>query len=206
MKSITDVFKIGLGPSSSHTMGPDKAANIFLNENPEMDAVKIILYGSLAKTGKGHHTDVAVTAPFSHLETELIIDTETGNLPHENTMDFFGYKNGEQIAFMRAMSIGGGDISIQGRPDEEAADNIYPENNFTEIAEEEISPSSLKSSLAYATQSGYFIVLAAVGKYIFAKVVSLTFKSPWFFDEIVVLKIRVCVATNSGFAFHLVTA
>ena len=134
MKSITDVFKIGLGPSSSHTMGPDKAANIFLNENPDMDAVKIILYGSLAKTGKGHHTDIAVTAPFSHLKTELIIDTETENLPHENTMDFFGYKNGEQIAYMRAMSIGGGDISIEGRADEKTAEDIYPENNFNDIA------------------------------------------------------------------------
>lgn len=133
MKSITDVYKIGLGPSSSHTMGPDKAANIFLNENPDIDAVKIILYGSLAKTGKGHHTDIAVTGPFKEIKTELVFDTETSDLPHENTMDFFGYKDGKETAKMRAMSIGGGDISIEDRPDEKKID-IYPENTFTEIA------------------------------------------------------------------------
>lgn len=134
MKSITDVYKIGLGPSSSHTMGPDKAANIFLNENPDIDAVKITLYGSLAKTGKGHHTDIAVKDPFKRIKTELVFDTVTENLPHENTMDFFGFKAGEKIAFMRAMSIGGGDISIEGRPDETKSE-VYPENSFSEIAE-----------------------------------------------------------------------
>ncbi len=133
MKSITDVYKIGLGPSSSHTMGPDKAANIFLSENAHIDAVKIILYGSLAKTGKGHHTDIAVSDPFSHIKTELVFDTETTDLPHENTMDFYGYKDGKEVAFMRAMSIGGGDISIEGRPFHQQSD-IYPENSFTEIA------------------------------------------------------------------------
>lgn len=115
-------------------MGPDKAANIFLNENHDIDCVKVILYGSLAKTGKGHHTDIAVTGPFKGIETELIFDTETTDLPHENTIDFFGYRDGKEIAHMRAMSIGGGDISIQGRPDEKKLD-IYPENSFTEIAE-----------------------------------------------------------------------
>lgn len=134
MKSITDVFKIGLGPSSSHTMGPGKAAKIFLDENPEIDSVKIILYGSLAKTGKGHHTDIAVLNPFNKISTELAWDTETENLPHENTLEFYGYKNGEQTAYMRAMSIGGGDISIQGRPDEKKL-NVYPESNFTDIAQ-----------------------------------------------------------------------
>lgn len=134
MKSITDVFKIGLGPSSSHTMGPEKAAKIFLNENPDMDAVKVILYGSLAKTGKGHHTDIAVTNPFENIKTQLVFDTQTQDLPHENTIDFYGYKNGEQVAHMRAMSIGGGDISIEGRACEEKQ-NIYPENSFSEIAQ-----------------------------------------------------------------------
>lgn len=133
MKSITDVYKIGLGPSSSHTMGPDKAARIFLKENPDIDQVKIILYGSLAKTGKGHHTDIAVTGPFCDINTQLVFDMETTDLPHENTMDFIGYKNSEEIAKMRAMSIGGGDISIENRPDEKKFE-IYPENSFSEIA------------------------------------------------------------------------
>lgn len=133
MKSITDAFKIGSGPSSSHTMGPEKAAKTFLNENTDIDAVKIILFGSLAKTGKGHHTDIAVLKPFEKIKSELIFDTQTEDLPHENTLDFYGYKNGVQTAYMRAMSIGGGDISISGRHEKEKLD-IYPENSFTEIA------------------------------------------------------------------------
>lgn len=133
MKSITDVYKIGLGPSSSHTMGPDKAARIFLKENPDIDEVKIILYGSLAKTGKGHHTDIAVTGPFNNIKSQLIFDMETTDLPHENTMDFIGFKNGKEIAKMRTMSIGGGDISIENRPDEKKYE-IYPEGSFSEIA------------------------------------------------------------------------
>ena len=134
MKSITDVFKIGLGPSSSHTMGPEKAARLFFSENPEIDYVKIVLYGSLAKTGRGHHTDIAVQKPFDNIKTEIVFDVKTDDLPHENTMDFYGYKNCVQIAYMRAMSIGGGDISIQGRTNEKKLD-IYPENSFTEIAD-----------------------------------------------------------------------
>lgn len=133
MKSIADVFKIGKGPSSSHTMGPEKAAVIFAAENPDIDRASIILYGSLAKTGKGHHTDKAVLTPFENIDVELIWNTDTDSLPHENTIDFKGYKNGVLVSEMRAMSIGGGDISIVGRPDMEIPD-VYPENNFTDIA------------------------------------------------------------------------
>ena len=57
MKSIKSIYKIGYGPSSSHTMGPAFATSRFMTENPEADFIKVILYGSLAKTGKGHGTD-----------------------------------------------------------------------------------------------------------------------------------------------------
>jgi L-serine dehydratase len=64
--SVFDIFKIGVGPSSSHTLGPWRAAQLFLqtleqqNILQQVTAVEILLYGSLAKTGKGHGTDVAV--------------------------------------------------------------------------------------------------------------------------------------------------
>lgn len=134
MKSIADVFKIGKGPSSSHTMGPEKAAMIFAAENQDIDKVVITLYGSLSKTGKGHHTDKAVLSSFDKIDTELVWNNEVIDLPHENTLDFVGYKNNRVVAEMRAMSIGGGDISIVGRPDTEIPD-VYPENTFTEIAD-----------------------------------------------------------------------
>lgn len=134
MKTIADVYKIGKGPSSSHTMGPEKAALTFASENPDIDKVVIKLYGSLAKTGMGHHTDKAVLSAFNHIESEIIFDVLTVDIPHENTIDFIGYKDGIKIAEMRALSIGGGDISIVGRPDTEIPD-VYPESTFSDIAD-----------------------------------------------------------------------
>ena len=61
MKSIKELYRIGTGPSSSHTMGPRKAAQIFLERHPEAAAFQVTLYGSLAATGKGHMTNVAIT-------------------------------------------------------------------------------------------------------------------------------------------------
>lgn len=60
MESITTIYKIGRGPSSSHTMGPQKAAQMFRELYPEASAFVVTLYGSLAATGKGHMTDTAV--------------------------------------------------------------------------------------------------------------------------------------------------
>lgn len=57
MKSLTELYKIGAGPSSSHTMGPEKACKIFADNYKDADSFKVILYGSLAMTGKGHGTD-----------------------------------------------------------------------------------------------------------------------------------------------------
>ncbi|MBF1562306.1 MAG: serine dehydratase, partial [Prevotella salivae] len=60
MESIKEIFKIGKGPSSSHTMGPQKAAKIFTERHPDATSFQVILYGSLAATGKGHMTDTAI--------------------------------------------------------------------------------------------------------------------------------------------------
>ena len=60
MKSIKDVYKIGKGPSSSHTMGPARAMEIFVSENPDAEAYRVVLFGSLADSGKGHGTDHAI--------------------------------------------------------------------------------------------------------------------------------------------------
>ena len=60
MKTIKDIYKIGIGPSSSHTMGPQKAASIFNERYPNAASFEVTLYGSLAATGKGHMTDWAI--------------------------------------------------------------------------------------------------------------------------------------------------
>ena len=86
MKSIRQVYKTGVGPSSSHTMGPCKAAEIFRSENPDADKICVILYGSLSKTGKGHGTDTAIAKVLSGIETEIVFSDSEEKLPHENTL------------------------------------------------------------------------------------------------------------------------
>ena len=69
MKSVKDVYKIGKGPSSSHTMGPFKAVRHYLEHHEDTDRLHVTLYGSLAATGKGHLTDTAIEDAFSTWKT-----------------------------------------------------------------------------------------------------------------------------------------
>ena len=133
MKSIRDIYKIGKGPSSSHTMGPAKAMSVFVSENKDAESYEVVLYGSLADTGRGHGTDVAITAVAEHKPVNIIFDTETKELPHENTMDIFAVSCGKRVNSMRVLSVGGGDIRIVGRDDSGVSD-IYPESTFSDIA------------------------------------------------------------------------
>ncbi len=134
MKSIKNLFKTGYGPSSSHTMGPSFAALNFSKKFPEADFIKVILYGSLAKTGSGHGTDRAIKETLKSIKTEIIFGTKTENIKHPNTVDFAAYKNNTKLGEKRYYSIGGGEI----REDENESlipPEIYKEKNFSEIAE-----------------------------------------------------------------------
>ena len=136
MKSIKDVYKIGKGPSSSHTMGPARAMEIFVSENSDADSYRVVLFGSLADTGKGHGTDHAVAMAAGEKPCEIIFNTTDRNLPHENTMDIYAVRGGKvDEKPMRVMSIGGGDIRIEGRDLGAAAPDVYPESTFSEISE-----------------------------------------------------------------------
>ena len=132
MKSIREIYKIGKGPSSSHTMGPERAAQLFRSQYPQADAFRVILYGSLSKTGVGHGTDRVLRQVLSPLPTEIVFSQE--NLPdcHPNTLDFYALKDGQELGYLRVESIGGGDIHIEGRDDLELPE-IYPENSFAEV-------------------------------------------------------------------------
>ncbi len=135
MKSLRYLYKIGRGPSSSHTMGPDKAARYFRNTYADADSYKVILYGSLSGTGKGHKTDEAILDVFEDCDVELIFGSiETENLPHENTMEFFAYKDGKEIAKERIMSVGGGAIVIEGKPELDEED-VYPLRTLGQIVD-----------------------------------------------------------------------
>ena len=133
MKSIRDVYKIGKGPSSSHTMGPERAARLFLERYPDADRYCVKLYESLSKTGRGHGTDRVLYEVLGKAHTEVqFCDYTTEKLPHPNTLDFFAYRGEEELGKMRVASIGGGDILIDGE-DPAIQDEIYPENSFAEI-------------------------------------------------------------------------
>ena len=134
MKSIKNLYKIGYGPSSSHTMGPSFSALNFIQNFPKADFVKVILYGSLAKTGKGHGTDRAIKETLKSIETEIVFDTETTNLKHPNTVDFIAYKNNVELGKKRYYSIGGGEIREDAN-ESLVPEEIYKEKNFSEIAE-----------------------------------------------------------------------
>ena len=134
MKSIREIYKIGIGPSSSHTMGPERAAELFRSEHPDADAFRVVLYGSLSKTGIGHGTDRVLRDVLSPVPTEIVFSKEELPNSHPNTMDFFAMKDGSEIATLRVESIGGGDIRIEGRPGV-SGEEVYPENSFAEIAD-----------------------------------------------------------------------
>mgnify|MGYP000655360385 FL=1 len=132
MKSLKELYKIGNGPSSSHTMGPKKAALLLKEKYPEADLYKIILYGSLAYTGKGHLTDKIILKALEKNNVEIIFNKDVKELKHPNTMDLIAYKNREELGRFTAYSVGGGSIQIEGELIKEEKD-IYKFTTFTEI-------------------------------------------------------------------------
>ena len=133
MKSIRDIYKIGKGPSSSHTMGPERAAKLFKEKYPEAQSYQVILYGSLSKTGVGHGTDRVIRQVLSPVPTEIIFSQETLPDSHPNTMDMIALAEGKELGRLRVESIGGGDIRIPGDAEATAAPDTYAENTMTEI-------------------------------------------------------------------------
>ena len=124
MKSIRSVYKVGHGPSSSHTVGPYNAAEYFKNRHKDADGFKVVLYGSLALTGAGHGTAKAINAVLPGAEILYDIKTPESELPHPNTMDFIAIKDGREMDRTRVLSVGGGAISIEGDHNEEL-DDVY---------------------------------------------------------------------------------
>ena len=132
MKSIREIFRIGYGPSSSHTMGPRKAAEQFLARNAHAARYEAHLYGSLSATGKGHLTDAAIIDVIP--QVEIVWHEEF--LPfHPNGMRFCAWDaDGQQIDEWTVYSVGGGALS-EGEADEEDAGggNIYPLTRLSDI-------------------------------------------------------------------------
>ena len=136
MKSLRELYKIGRGPSSSHTMGPQKAATMYFERHPDARSFKVTLYGSLAATGKGHLTDVAIKDALSSRGAQVEIEFKSDVfLPfHPNGMKFsLADVPEDQTDEWVVYSIGGGTISEgPGSLLGEGAD-IYDLNTIAEI-------------------------------------------------------------------------
>ena len=135
MKSIREIYKIGKGPSSSHTMGPERAALLFLKSYPQATSFQVTLYGSLCKTGVGHGTDRVLLDTLGEDRTRVVFSQEEWEGMHPNTLDFSAFAEDIEIGHLRVESIGGGDIRIPGQPKAADSEEVYIEHSFAEIAD-----------------------------------------------------------------------
>ena len=136
MKSIKEIYRIGHGPSSSHTMGPRFAAEMFLEKNPEASSFKVTLYGSLAATGKGHMTDKAILDILRPVAPVDILWKPETFLPfHPNGMTFCSFDGeGGEMDSWTVFSVGGGaliDDKVAGCGT--ITPEIYPMTHMTDI-------------------------------------------------------------------------
>ena len=129
MQSLKELYRIGKGPSSSHTIGPERACKLFLSENPTATSFKARLYGSLAKTGDGHGTGKVIESVLKNVTVEYDVKT---NCPHPNTMDLIAYNGTSKIAQIRVYSVGGGAIKVEGRADADGA-KVYGFSTMSDI-------------------------------------------------------------------------
>ena len=136
MKSIRELYRIGTGPSSSHTMGPRYAAGIFAGRHPEAAEFEVTLYGSLAATGRGHLTDVAIEETLTPVAPAKLVWEPQVFLPfHPNGMRFRsldaqGAVTDEWVVY----SVGGGQLAEEGA-DTVEGDEVYKMNTLSEILE-----------------------------------------------------------------------
>ncbi|MBR7168128.1 MAG: L-serine ammonia-lyase, iron-sulfur-dependent, subunit alpha [Bacteroidales bacterium] len=132
MESIKKIYRIGQGPSSSHTMGPRKAAEQFKARTPQAASYRVTLYGSLAATGKGHFTDKAILDSLNPRKVELVWKPETFLPFHNNAMLFEALDNaGSVIDKWEIYSVGGGNLADQNT--HFSQEHLYEHNNMTEI-------------------------------------------------------------------------
>ncbi len=133
MESLREIYRIGNGPSSSHTMGPRKAAELFIGRAPEADRFVVTLYGSLAATGKGHLTDKAIEDVLTQRGDVEIVWMPDEFLPfHPNGMRFEGYKGDVRIDDWTVFSVGGGKLAEENA-DALPVEHVYDMSTIADI-------------------------------------------------------------------------
>lgn len=127
MESLKELYKIGPGPSSSHTIAPQRAITLYLEKYPDSKHLTINLYGSLSLTGKGHFTDVIIEKTCFPISCDIHFKLEW-EYDFPNGLSITNEKKEQWIVY----SLGGGSIKILN----ESFDfqkQVYPEANFDEI-------------------------------------------------------------------------
>lgn len=132
MLSLKALYKIGPGPSSSHTIAPWRACLAYKEAFPLAEAFTVTLYGSLARTGKGHLTDQIIIKTFAPSKCEVIFKPEK-QLEHPLTFTIIGSNQDINFDTWQVISLGGGDISINGKT--ETVNDVYKEKSFAAIKE-----------------------------------------------------------------------
>lgn len=133
MDTLKELFKIGCGPSSSHTMGPQRAAKRFKEKNPDANTYRVKLYGSLAATGEGHLTDYIIKKTLNPKEIEIIWEPDTIKEFHPNGMTFIALdENKSVIDEYTVFSVGGGTIKEENEEVSKGG-QTYPFTTMNEI-------------------------------------------------------------------------
>ncbi|MEE1093832.1 MAG: L-serine ammonia-lyase, partial [Bacteroidales bacterium] len=134
MESIKEIFRIGYGPSSSHTMAPRRASELFLRDHKTATRFEITLFGALAATGKGHLTDKAILDVLGQDRTKIIWKADTFLDLHPNAMQFEAFDNENKLLDSRKYySIGGGKIIREDSNEGLEINEVYPHHSLTEI-------------------------------------------------------------------------
>lgn len=136
MQKLDKLFRYGMGPSSSHTIGPRRAAESFNKNNPDATRFRVTLYGSLSLTGKGHLTDVAIIQGLAPREVEIVWSTKTLDF-HPNGMTFEALnKTDEVLKKWTVFSVGGGALKEEGDIENHsptAESCIYEQHNMKDV-------------------------------------------------------------------------
>lgn len=132
MDSLKTLYRIGVGPSSSHTMAPTRAANLFLKKHPKAAKYRVILFGSLAATGKGHLTDKAIEEAFIPRPLEIVWRKQEELPLHPNGMRFEALDNKQSVlGSWEVYSVGGGALQEKGRT--QGGQSLYPLTRMNDI-------------------------------------------------------------------------
>jgi L-serine dehydratase len=132
MESIKEIFRIGRGPSSSHTMGPDRAAQLYRSKHPKAKSFKVTLYGSLALTGKGHLTDAAIIDELKPAKVNIVWKKDEVKEFHPNALEFEVTDRNSTVDKWLVYSVGGGKI-VDDKNTNTKPENIYTQSNMQDV-------------------------------------------------------------------------